>query len=261
MTFLLCSPYDIIIWAGHNFLLQAVHKFNEISDSQIKLNFLNNHEPFKHAFFAINKDNNQQIYLSNLGSGYEMIFALLYSFYLAKQSGKQLIILIDEPELHLHPSLQEKFICFLLEFSKDAQIILVSHSPLLVKQLAENNQVKIRVLEKEEQKVSEIDKRVLPYVSSNETNFLAFNLATAEYHNELYEELKYINGDDKCIKDFDNNFFIKIKAEEKNSPWMNHEKEVCAHTFIRNQIHHPKDNGRTLLRDLEASIKKMRTFF
>lgn len=245
----------------NKFLSEAVKKFQEISGSQIKLDFLDNYEPFKNAFFAARKDNNQQISLNNLGSGYEMIFALLYSFYLAQQSGKQLIVLIDEPELHLHPRLQEKFVAFLLEFSKNAQIILASHSPLLVKQLSFNENVKISVLESDGQQVSEIDKRVLPYISANETNFLAFNLATEEYHNELFEELKFINGDDKTIKDFDNDFFVTEKSEPKNSPWRGSQNEVSEYTFIRNQIHHQKENGKTEYGVLKASIEKMRGFF
>lgn len=244
----------------NDFLSKAVQKFQEISGSQIRLDFLDNCEPFKNAFFATKKTNNQQISLNNLGSGYEMIFSLLYSFYLAQQSGKQLIVLIDEPELHLHPTLQEKFVKFLLEFSKDAQIILSSHSPLLVKQLSFNEKTKISVIENG-QVVSEIEKRVLPYISANETNFLAFNLATEEYHNELFEELKYINGDSKGIKDFDNDFFVTVKGESKNSPWMGNQNEVSTHTFIRNQIHHQKDNGKTGYRDLKTSIEKMRSYF
>lgn len=245
----------------NTFLSEAVKKFQEISGSQIKLDFLDNFEPFKNAFFAARKDNNQQISLSNLGSGYEMIFALLYSFYLAQQSGKQLIVLIDEPELHLHPRLQEKFVAFLLEFSKKAQILLASHSPLLVKQLSENDKVKIRVLENDGQKVSEIEKRVLPYISANETNFLAFNLATEEYHNELYEELKSVHGVSKDYKAFDNDFFVANKGEPKNSPWKGNQNEVSVHTFIRNQIHHQKDNGKTEYSVLKSSIEKMRSFF
>jgi predicted ATP-dependent endonuclease of OLD family len=245
----------------NNFLAEAVKKFEEISGSQVKLDFLDNYEPFKNAFFAARKDNNQQISLSNLGSGYEMIFALLYSFYLAQQSGKQLIVLIDEPELHLHPRLQEKFVEFLLEFSKKAQILLASHSPLLVKQLSENDKVKIRVLESDGQKVSEIEKRVLPYVSANETNFLAFNLATEEYHNELYEELKSTHGVSKDYKPFDNDFFVTTKGEPKNSPWRGNQNEVSVHTFIRNQIHHRNENGKAEYDALKSSIEKMRSFF
>ncbi|OGH42580.1 MAG: hypothetical protein A3B53_02145 [Candidatus Levybacteria bacterium RIFCSPLOWO2_01_FULL_42_15] len=245
----------------NKFLSEAVKKFQEISGSQIKLDFLDNYEPFKNAFFAARKNNNQQISLNNLGSGYEMIFALLYSFYLAQQSGKQLIVLIDEPELHLHPRLQGKFVEFLLEFSKKAQIILASHSPLLVKQLSFNEKVKISVIENNGQRVSEIDKRVLSYISANETNFLAFNLATEEYHNELYEELKSMYGEDKKYKPFDNDFFVTEKGEPKNSPWMGNQNEVSDHTFIRNQIHHQKENGKTEYSVLKASIEKMRGFF
>ena len=245
----------------NKFLSEAVKKFQEISGSQIKLDFLDNYEPFKNAFFAARKNNNQQISLNNLGSGYEMIFALLYSFYLAQQSGKQLIVLIDEPELHLHPRLQGKFVEFLLEFSKKAQIILASHSPLLVKQLSFNEKVKISVIENNGQRVLEIDKRVLSYISANETNFLAFNLATEEYHNELYEELKSMHGEDKKYKPFDNDFFVTEKGEPKNSPWMGNQNEVSDHTFIRNQIHHQKENGKTEYSVLKASIEKMRGFF
>lgn len=245
----------------NNFLAEAVKKFEEISGTQIRLDFLDNYQPFKGAFFAAKKDNHQQITLSNLGSGYEMIFALLYSFYLAQQSGKQLIVLIDEPELHLHPRLQEKFVQFLLEFSKTAQIILTSHSPLLVKQISVNDKVKIRVLENDGKQVSEIEKRVLPYISANETNFLAFNLATEEYHNELYEELKSVHGVSKDYKSFDNDFFVTTKSEPKDSPWKANQNEVSIHTFIRNQIHHQKDNGKTDYGILKSSIEKMRSFF
>ena len=245
----------------NKFLSEAIKKFEEISGSQIKLDFLDNYKPFRNAFFAATKENNQQISLSNLGSGYEMIFALLYSFYLARQSGKQLIVLIDEPELHLHPRLQERFVKFLLESSKNIQILLASHSPLLVKQLSENDKVKIRILANKGQGVSEIGKRVLPYISANETNFLAFNLATEEYHNELYEELKSIHGINKDYKQFDNDFFVTTKGEPKNSPWKGTPNEVSEHTFIRNQIHHQKENGKAEYSKLKSSIEKMRSFF
>jgi AAA15 family ATPase/GTPase len=241
------------------FLTQAIAKFKEISQSNISLDLIHNYEPFKNAFFSVKKENYQQIPLGNLGSGYEMIFSLLYSFYLAQQSKKQLIILIDEPELHLHPSLQEKFVNFLLEISKDVQIIITSHSPLIVKQLSSNDKVKIRVIKKG-QEVLDIKERVLPYISANETNFLAFDLATEEYHNELFEELRYNNGD-KGIKNFDNDFFVGTKGEAKTFPWMGHPNEVSEHTFFRNQIHHQRDNGKTSYSDLKRSIEKLRTFF
>jgi len=42
------------------------------------------------------------------------------------------LIFIDEPELSLHPSLQKKLNKLLVEFSKDRQIIISTHSPYFI---------------------------------------------------------------------------------------------------------------------------------
>jgi len=211
----------------NDFLASAVTKFSEISGAKVTLNFINNWKPFNNCFFAEKKKNNQQIPISMLGSGYEMIFSLIYSFYLAQQSEKQLIILIDEPELHLHPSLQESFVKILLEFSKVAQIILTTHSPLFVKQLLYNEKVKINVFENNNSILDIVipEKRLLPYLSSNEINYLAFELPTEEYHNELYEELKSTKWESISITKFDDEFFIKEKGEQKDFPNFGEEKK------------------------------------
>ena len=245
----------------NRFLSEAIEQFQEISGLQINLDFLDNYEPFKKAFFATSKENNQQIFLHSLGSGYEMIFTFLYSFYLAQQSGKELIVLIDEPELHLHPRLQEKLVEILLEFSKTTQIFLASHSPLLVKQLSGNENTKIRVLANDGQHISEMKNQVLPYASANEINFSAFNLATEEYHNELYEGLKSSHGKNKSIKKFDNDFFVQEKGALKNYRFFDKENEISLHTFIRNQIHHRNNNDQVTYEDLKQSIEEMREFF
>lgn len=169
-------------------LAKAIDKFKEISDIKVQLDFIDNYKPFKNASFVIKKDKNIQIPLSSLGSGYEMIFSLIYSYYMAIQEDKKMIILIDEPELHLHPKIQEEFVKFLLEISKNAQVIITTHSPLLMKQLVYNTNVKTIVLNKDKTIVKMQDRK-LPYISVNETNYLAFNLVSEEYHNELYEEL------------------------------------------------------------------------
>lgn len=247
----------------NNFLVEAIKKFQEISGHQVKLDFLDNHKPFKEAFFTTRKDNHQQIAINNLGSGYEMIFSLLYSFYLAKQSGKQLIIIIDEPELHLHPALQEKFVDFLLEFSKDAQIFISSHSPLLVKQLAYNDKAKTRLLKNGSQ-IEDIGNRVLPYVSANETNFLAFGLPTEEYHNELYEELKIRDDNTRAsplnLKDFDTNYFQTTKSEPATYPYNGTQNQVSVHTHLRTQIHHRGTAGKADIGEIKNSIEKMRSY-
>lgn len=242
-------------------LSEALEKFNEISGNKVCLKLIDNLKPFSNAFFAVDKENNQAIPINQLGSGYEMIFSLIYSYYLSKRDNKKLVILIDEPELHLHPKLQSEFINLLLEFSIDSQIILSTHSPLFIKQAMINSNVEIKVISKEgdEVKIVNPEKCVLPYPSSNEINFIAFNLATEEYHNELYEYLYLKNGGQK-IKKFDNDFFITEKKEIKNSPWMGYPNEVSIHTFLRNQIHHRSENGVADYQQLYDSITILRTY-
>lgn len=241
---------------------EAITKFIEISGNQLKLKLIDNWKPFSNAFFGTDKENLQSIPLNQLGSGYEMIFSLIYSYYLSKKGNKKLIVLIDEPELHLHPKLQSDFVELLLEFSKDSQIILTTHSPLFIKQSMSNSNVQVRILTKTENSVTVANPELalLPYVSANEVNFIAFKLATEEYHNELYERLMHLKATNNKIKDFDVSFFQTEKGEPKDSPWMGHLNEVSIHTFIRNQIHHRADNGKAEYDNLKSSIEKMRQY-
>ncbi|MEQ9467423.1 MAG: AAA family ATPase [Ekhidna sp.] len=232
----------------NDFLTQALEQFKELSGLDLRLDFIDNFRPFLKSFFSQIKENNQQIKLSNLGSGYEMIFSLIYSFYLSQQSGKQLIALIDEPELHLHPSIQEKFVEFLIGASKNNQIIITTHSPLLVKQLLYNDRIKIFGLKKGSEEVELLSNRslLLPWISANEINYLAFKLPTEEYHNELYgyaQEL-FESWTEKDIEET-----LEIFTVEKSKRWqrerggtINGEPyDVTLPTFIRNQIHHPEN--------------------
>ncbi len=244
---------------SNDYLKNAIEKFKEFSGYNIRLNFIDNYLPFKNASFVIELSNNMQIPLAELGSGYEMIFSLLYSFYMSKQNGRKLLILIDEPELHLHPKLQEKFVEFLLEASKDSQIIMTTHSPLLIKQLAYNDKVKNIVLKKDELP-AEFKARKLSYVSSNETNYLAFDLPTEEYHNELYEALMEQYDPNIRIKTFDNEFFVQQKHEKPIYPEHGKPNQVTLHTYVRNQIHHRTANNIASQEDLRKSIEKMRDY-
>ena len=89
------------------------------------------------------KDNNQQISLSKIGSGYEMIFSLLYSYYLSKQNGKNMIILIDEPELSMHPKWQQKVLQYYRNLfnkngSQNVQMLIATHSEYVLRSALED---------------------------------------------------------------------------------------------------------------------------
>ncbi len=257
---------DVSNTIENQFLAKAIDKFQEISGEEISLSHINNWTPHSKAFFGVTKENRQHVLLNNLGSGYEMIFSLLYSFYLSQQSGKQLIVFIDEPELHLHPKIQEDFVKILLEFSKSAQIILTTHSPLFVKQVLYNDKVQVNVLKKEgdEVNITKIEERRLSYLSANEINFLAFGLPTEEYHNELYEELKIRDDNSRPtplnIKDFDSHFFQSEKTEPANFKYNEIPNQVSIHTYLRTQIHHRGTVGPVDVTQIKQSIEKMRIF-
>lgn len=63
------------------------------------------------------------------GEGIISIFTIVDTLYDSEPND---VIVIDEPELSLHPSLQRKLCKLLLKYSKDRQIIISTHSPFFI---------------------------------------------------------------------------------------------------------------------------------
>lgn len=80
------------------------------------------------------------------GDGYINIFNIVDSLY---DSTENNVILIDEPEISLHPDLQRKLFNLLVEYSKDKQIIVSTHSPYFVDWSLFSEKTKIIRLKKE----------------------------------------------------------------------------------------------------------------
>ncbi len=66
--------------------------------------------------------------LKRMGEGFKRLFVML--FYIFNPEYK--IILIDEPELHLHPSLIKKFLKIISNLDQDKQILMTTHHPTFV---------------------------------------------------------------------------------------------------------------------------------
>lgn len=64
-----------------------------------------------------------------VGEGIVSLFFIIDALY---DSNPQDIIVIDEPELSLHPSLQKRLAQLISEYAKDRQIILATHSPYFI---------------------------------------------------------------------------------------------------------------------------------
>ncbi|WP_223594517.1 ATP-dependent nuclease [Pseudomonas sp. A-R-19] len=64
-----------------------------------------------------------------MGEGIVSVFAIADALYDSKPGN---VIVIDEPELSLHPSLQKRMASLLFKYSKDRQIIISTHSPYFI---------------------------------------------------------------------------------------------------------------------------------
>ena len=251
-------------------LKKAFDKFEEKFGIPLRLYSRNPLNLMENAFVASNQGTSV-IKLNNIGSGYEMFFAILWAVYRSFEAGKELIILLDEPELHLHPKLQQELISLLISISSKVQIIIATHSPLFIKQLYGINPM-FHILEKEDGvpvKKGIKERKIEGFLSLNEVNFMAFGLYTEEYFNELYETLyRVAGGADENIKlsNFDEKFFVDQKGLVADKPHKANDntKKVSYITFIRNVIHHRVDYENAGLvyteEDLKRAIDTMRSY-
>ena len=252
-------------------------KLVKVGLPEADLSLIDCNAPFDSAFLS-QKLESLDLPISQLGSGVEMIVSLLFLETMAEISKENILILIDEPELHLHPKLQNNFIDHIVSNSNNNQFLLSTHSPLFVKQTMANEKDESNIIclrkNNEEVKILELKDRVLPNVSANEINFIAFGLATEEYHNELYGHLEsekffvfdsnigkqhsigdtseHYNEDDQQNCDYCNIYFQKGKKTPDY---------ISIHKFIRHQIHHPENTiqARFKQEQLKESIEKMRS--
>jgi energy-coupling factor transporter ATP-binding protein EcfA2 len=221
-------------------LNEAFTYFKDITGYEVSLGIVNNQQPYKKAFLGFKDLNHAQIPIERIGSGYQMFLALICQHKISAQSGKKLIIFIDEVELNLHPRLQKSLVDLLLEISKNSQIIITSHSPELLKDLQKNKHHKINAIlrDGDEIRINPIEKFVLPMPTVSETNYVAFGLASMEYFIELYNQFGEKNGQDSIAGI---NRAIGVPEAEKVD-WIREDgsiQRLSKYSCIRNKFHHP----------------------
>jgi hypothetical protein len=210
--------------------------------------------------------NGTSIPIDKLSTGEKQI--VFRGIYLLKNSGllDNASVMIDEPELSMHPKWQEKILQYYKGlFTTDggvqkAQLFFATHSDHVLKHsLADQENNLVIVLERngEDIRARKIDSpSALPSITSAETNFLAFDLITNDYHIELYGWLQ--DKESKTTVKACDHFIV---AQQQYNPAI-HAKPSCfgrtcyssLPTYIRNAIHHP-DSGNIFTPDeLRTSI-------
>lgn len=216
------------------------------------------------VFKNVSITGDEDIPINKIGSGVKRL--ILLNFFRAEaerrkseNENKGIIYAIEEPETSQHSHNQKILISAFqnLSTTNNTQVILTTHSSTIVKSLTFAN---LRLIhdEKSKKHVEPVQQSALNYPSLNEVNFVAFDDATEEYHNELYGYIErkqklqaFINGKKKYP-------YIKIDLKSGSTKQVSLTKTE----IIRNQIHHPENtyNQRFTGQELKQSIEEMRDF-
>lgn len=138
----------------------------------------------------LNKDTDKTFGIDGLSSGEQQVVYRVG--YLLKNLGIKSggVVLIDEPELSLHPEWQIGYLQFLQDvFGGNIQFIIATHSPYLAKSASALGNVAISQLYTEDRNLNyePLDKTTkLGQASYAEVSYKVFKVSAEEYHRELY---------------------------------------------------------------------------
>lgn len=182
------------------------------------------------------------------------------------------ILLLDEPETHLHPQAQEDLLRELVKITQNENnnvVFFATHSNYMIDKgdLSRNYRIfknPAKDTKKEKTEKEQFDKKISTYAS---VTYEVFDISSTDYHNELYSKLheRYQDADlqdakREGIKNFDTNFFQTEKNLKKDKPYRGVKNDATLPTYIRNCIHHP-DNGDIYQEaELKKSIDLLRSY-
>ncbi|MBO6120174.1 MAG: AAA family ATPase [Lachnospiraceae bacterium] len=227
------------------------------------------------------KKYNKEISIDSLSTGEKQI--VFRGAYLLKNQ-RMLnggIVLIDEPELSMHPLWQEKILEYyrsifttpknlICKKEQKAQMIIATHSEYVIKSALEDREnVLVIALKNVNSKIEghRIDApMVLPTITLAETNYNTFNIVSNDYHIQLYGYLQTLIGNDRisdCDKyinnyinshsNIDKNMYLKQSSyTDRRGNTINY---YTLSTYIRNAIDHPDNGNKFTDKQLSASIE------
>ncbi|WP_035669948.1 AAA family ATPase [Flavobacterium sp. 83] len=152
------------------------------------------------------------------------------------------ILLIDEPETHLHPPAQINLLNELVKITSNSNgniLFFATHSNYLIDKLNLDRNFKVEKVKNSYTDITRITKKTSTYA---EVNYEVFGINNSDYHNELYG---YIESEGKT----------KLTSLEKSKNWIDSrngkEKDVSLSEFIRHSIHHPENSLNKKFTDIE----------
>lgn len=253
-------------------LERFVKAFHDIYGGEKTFSDIKNDNGSKKIIFTDSMGN--EIGLNDLSTGEKQIIYRVG--YILKNQGNIHggIVLIDEPEISLHPTWQIKLKDFLLAVFNgfDVQIIIATHSPYIFQSLNETSEscVKIDRAKPISEKIQLVFPRV-PYTPTVQLiSYLAYGIATELLHIELYTLLQIREKRDHILNSRGSNDGIENWLQDTAGGSIPIEKTFTRTgqstptnetimTWIRNKIHHPDESARPNFNpsDLKKSIDEM----
>jgi AAA15 family ATPase/GTPase len=161
------------------------------------------------------------------------------------------LLLLDEPEAHLHPQAQEFLLGELIKITSSKVnniVFFATHSSYMIDKDHLGRSFRFTKVGNKKTQIDPIEEKKTSYA---EVNYEVFGIPTADYHNELYGYLQDTNqsGLDRVAKG------NKWKNKKTGSS-----TRVSLPEYIRHSIHHPENKlNRAFTRaDLERSINILR---
>ncbi|MFA7319583.1 MAG: AAA family ATPase [Parcubacteria group bacterium] len=196
--------------------------------------------------------------------GFRQFISFLLSISAESETGElqNYILLIDEPEQHLHPKaaefLKEDLIKISSKPEDDNVVFFATHSIFMIDQEALERNYSVTKKNNKETCIEKIDGSINTYSS---IIFNVFNVYTNDYHNEL---IGWIQDERKIFdsKNFDEYLKLNIKEiKEKyiKIPGNETYSDIALSLYIRHQIHHPenKKNDKFTKDELIVSIDEL----
>lgn len=180
------------------------------------------------------------------------------------------ILLLDEPETHLHPQAQEDLLRELVKITQNKRnniVFFATHSNYMIdkKDLSRNYKVfkkPNKKTEKEKTELMRFGEKVSTYAS---VTYDVFEISSTDYHNELYDRLRADYGEENNkdavgITEFDNGYFVQSKKLKLEYPVKKERNKATLPTYVRNCIHYPKNQDKDFYKQLTDSIELLRSY-
>jgi len=242
----------------------------QYGDGEVKFNFgLPEIDSFYKTGNLLMADNGNYTTISEKGTGMQRALALsliqVYSGIAKNEIGsKPIMFFIDEPETFLHPKAQDKLIDSLNRLADKSQVFITTHSPYLLRKFNSDTQ-QINIFYKNDKGDNKIsDKKQLNLFGTSsptlgEINYVAFEIESVEFHNELYGFLQARAMEEDSGNYHEKNFdqWLVSRGLSKNKRYIRvnsngtiQNQNKTLPTFIRNIIHHPENTNNEFIKEL-----------